>query len=186
MKCASPKWNGLTASFDRFNLLDEHSSRFAKNFLVVAARYGIGHPSTGEVDSAFGTFAASGALFACANGGGAWPRLRRGPATYPGWNLFCRGTRVSDALLDPARDAARVRAFFVHPDWARRGIGRSIMVACEQAIVAEGFHTVDIAATLTGEPLYASFGYAVVERFNIDLPDGLKLPCVRMTKKIRE
>jgi GNAT superfamily N-acetyltransferase len=89
-----------------------------------------------------------------------------------------------DELLDPQRDAARVRAFFVHPDWARRGIGRSIMLACEQAIARAGFCNVDIVATLAGEPLYASFGYAVVERYDIPMRGGLNLPVVRMTKTL--
>lgn len=89
-----------------------------------------------------------------------------------------------DGLLDPQRDAARIRAFFVHPDWARCGIGRSIMVSCEQAIVQAGFRTVDIVATLAGEPLYAAFGYAVVERYEVPLAGGLNLPVVRMTRKM--
>lgn len=92
------------------------------------------------------------------------------------------GRAEEDARLDPKHDAARVRAFFVHPAWARRGIGRSIMIACEQAIRAEDFRTVDIVATLAGEPLYAAFGYAVVERFEIAMAGGLSLPGVRMTK----
>jgi GNAT superfamily N-acetyltransferase len=87
-----------------------------------------------------------------------------------------------DSELDPRHDAARVRAFFVHPAWARRGIGRSIMAACEQAITAAGFRRVDIVATLAGEPLYTAFGYTVVERYQIPLPGGLHLPAVRMTK----
>lgn len=90
-----------------------------------------------------------------------------------------------DPELDPKSDAARVRAFFVHPDAARRGIGRSIMAACERAIIAAGFQRVDIVATLAGEPLYASFGYAVVDRYAIPLNGGLSLPAVRMTKAFR-
>ena len=89
-----------------------------------------------------------------------------------------------DPELDPKRDAARVRAFFVHPAWARRGIGRSIMTACERAIIKSGFRTVDIVATLAGEPLYASFGYAVVEHYDIEMVNGLSLPVVRMTKSM--
>ena len=89
-----------------------------------------------------------------------------------------------DPLLDPLHDAARVRAFFVHPAWARRGIGRAIMVACEQAIIAAGFQRVEIVATLAGEPLYAAFGYAVVERYEIRMRDGLSLPVVRMTRSL--
>jgi GNAT superfamily N-acetyltransferase len=92
------------------------------------------------------------------------------------------GTR-SDAELDPRHDAARIRAFFVHPAWARRGIGRSIMAACEAAIITAGFRRVEIVATLAGEPLYEAFGYAVVERFDIQMTADAGLPVVRMTKR---
>jgi predicted N-acetyltransferase YhbS len=94
------------------------------------------------------------------------------------------GREHEDGLLDPLRDAARVRAFFVHPAWARRGIGRSIMAACERAIAEAGFRTVDIVATLAGEPLYAAFGYEVVERYDIAMAKDLSLPVVRMTKNM--
>jgi predicted N-acetyltransferase YhbS len=90
----------------------------------------------------------------------------------------------SDAELDPGHDAARIRAFFVHPEWARRGIGRSIMAACEEAIIASGFRRVEIVATLAGEPLYEAFGYAVVERFDIPMTADVGLPVVRMTKRV--
>jgi GNAT superfamily N-acetyltransferase len=89
-----------------------------------------------------------------------------------------------DALLDPRIHSARVRAFFIHPDYARRGIARSIMQECERAILAAGSRKVEISATLTGEPLYKSFGYAVVEYYDIPMSDGLKLPVVRMAKSI--
>jgi GNAT superfamily N-acetyltransferase len=92
------------------------------------------------------------------------------------------GRAEPDDELDPARDPARVRAFFVHPEWARRGIGRSIMAACEKAIREAGFRNVEIVATLAGEPLYASFGCVVVERYEIAMSGGLRLPVVRMTK----
>jgi GNAT superfamily N-acetyltransferase len=94
------------------------------------------------------------------------------------------GREQADEQLDPRRDAARVRAFFVHPEWARRGIGRSIMIACELAIVEAGFSRVELVATLAGEPLYASFGYAVAERFEIKMTGGLSLPVVRMKKSL--
>jgi GNAT superfamily N-acetyltransferase len=89
-----------------------------------------------------------------------------------------------DALLDPRRDAARIRAFFVHPSYARQGIGYSIMVACESAIAEAGFDKIEIVATLAGEPLYASFNYAVVRRYDIELKGGLGLPAVEMAKKM--
>ena len=87
-----------------------------------------------------------------------------------------------DAALNPAHDAARIRAFFVHPDWARRGIGRSLRSTCESAIRAAGFREAVLVATLTGESLYASFGYSVVERYEVLLADGLSLPVVRMSR----
>jgi GNAT superfamily N-acetyltransferase len=93
---------------------------------------------------------------------------------------------TDEAQLDPERDPARIRAFFVHPAWARRGIGRSILMACEQAILEARFKTVDLVATLAGEPLYASFDYTVVERYEIALPNGLSLPAVRMTKRLQK
>jgi GNAT superfamily N-acetyltransferase len=110
-------------------------------------------------------------------GCGGWSRRR---------SLFGGDTarKQEDALLDPQCDPARVRAFFVHPDSARRGIGRSIMTACEYAIIAAGFRTVELSATLAGEPLYASFGYAVAERYEIPMAGGLSLPVVRMTKSM--
>lgn len=85
-------------------------------------------------------------------------------------------------MLDPARDAARIRAFFVHPDWARRGIGRAILLACENGILQAGFRRIELVATLAGEPLYASHNYRVMERFDITLAHGLGLPAVRMFK----
>lgn len=108
-------------------------------------------------------------------GGGGWSRRR---SLYGG---DCAQVEP-DPEIDPKRDAARVRAFFVHPTWARRGIGRSIMAACERAIIAAGFGRVDIVATLAGEPLYATFDYAVTERNEIVMTRGLSLPVVRMTK----
>ena len=89
-----------------------------------------------------------------------------------------------DAELDPKIDPARIRAFFVHPDWARRGIGRSILMHCEAAAVKAGFHRIELVATLTGEALYARFGYSVVERYEAPMVDGLSLPVVRMAKRL--
>lgn len=95
------------------------------------------------------------------------------------------GRMAEDTLLDPQRDAARIRAFFVHPDWARRGIGKAILNSCEGAIVGAQFRKADLVATLAGEPLYAAFGYNAVERYEIPLATDLKLPVVRMTKSFR-
>jgi GNAT superfamily N-acetyltransferase len=88
-----------------------------------------------------------------------------------------------DARLDPKRDAARIRTFFIHPDLARRGIGRGILVACEAALQKAGFQSTELVGTLTGEPLYASFGYTVVERYEVPMSSGLTLPVVKMAKR---
>jgi GNAT superfamily N-acetyltransferase len=91
-----------------------------------------------------------------------------------------------DPLLDPARDPARIRAFFVHPDWARRGIGAAILRACIAAARAAGFRELELAATLPGVPLYAAFGFDARERTAAPLPDGTRLPIVRMTRSIED
>jgi len=96
------------------------------------------------------------------------------------------GRDEEDAVLEPDREPARIRAFFVHPAWTRRGIGRSLLAACEEAIVAAGFRTVDLVATLAGEPLYAAFGYSVVERYEVAIAGGLGLPVVRMTRRLKK
>jgi protein tyrosine phosphatase (PTP) superfamily phosphohydrolase (DUF442 family)/GNAT superfamily N-acetyltransferase len=96
-----------------------------------------------------------------------------------------RGRTGEDELIDPARDAARIRAFFVHPDFARRGIGRAILLACDQAILANGFDRAELVATLAGEPLYAASGYEVVERYDYPMSGGLTLPVVRMGKRLK-
>jgi len=92
---------------------------------------------------------------------------------------------AEDLALDPKADPARVRAFFIHPEWARRGIGRAILDACETAISAAGFTRIELVATLAGEPLYAAAGYRAIERYAIALRDNLQLPVVRMGKQER-
>lgn len=88
------------------------------------------------------------------------------------------------ALLDPSSDPARVRAMYTAPDFARRGVGRLILRLCEDAAAAEGFTRVSLAATLAGEPLYRACGYTVVEPFEADTPQGLRIPLLRMEKNI--
>ena len=90
-----------------------------------------------------------------------------------------------DELLNPATDAARIRAFYVHPEWARRGIARKLAEACENAASAAGFTMLELLATLPGEPLYLALGYRVVEPSVIPLPNGLSLPALRMEKRLK-
>jgi GNAT superfamily N-acetyltransferase len=89
-----------------------------------------------------------------------------------------------DSLLDPARDAAKIRAFFVHPQWARRGIGGMILDACEEAAKAAGFTQLEMGATLSGVAFYAAKGYTAVDNQEAPLANGEVLPIVRMAKNL--
>lgn len=87
------------------------------------------------------------------------------------------------ALLDPATEAARVRAMYTHPDFARRGVGRLILQLCEDAARAEGFRRLELMATLSGRALYSQCGYADIEAIE-DARGGAAVPLVRMGKSI--
>ena len=88
-------------------------------------------------------------------------------------------------LLNPATDAAKIRAFFVRPGWERRGIGSAHMRTCEQAALAEGFGRLEMGSTLTGVPLYSAHGYREIERIEVPLEDGLTMTVIRMGKSIK-
>lgn len=115
----------------------------------------------------------SGMLVAC----GGWSRRKTpfGADARPGRD---------DSLLDPKSDAAKVRAFFVHPAWARKGIGSRLLELCEEAARAEGFTRCEMGATLTGIPLYRSHGYVEGERQELPLANGETLAIVKMEKSL--
>src|SRR5947209_10158461 len=87
-----------------------------------------------------------------------------------------------DALLDPQRDAAKIRAFFIHPDWARQGVGSMILRACEDAAKSAGFTRFEMGATLTGAKLFGAKGYVAVKPISIPLANGESLPVIHMEK----
>jgi GNAT superfamily N-acetyltransferase len=90
----------------------------------------------------------------------------------------------ADAPLDPATEAARIRAFFVDPGSARRGLGRLLFDRCLADSRAAGFRRLELMATLPGEPLYRSLDFVVDERVELALPDGVQVPLVRMSRAI--
>jgi phosphinothricin acetyltransferase len=90
----------------------------------------------------------------------------------------------ADPLIDPDVEPARLRAFFVHPRWARRGLATLLFQECSIAARAAGFRAFELTATLPGEPLYAALGFAVVERGAVPLPDGLELGTARMRRPL--
>jgi GNAT superfamily N-acetyltransferase len=89
-----------------------------------------------------------------------------------------------DPTLDPATEPARIRAFFVHPAWARRGLGRLMFEHCRRAARAAGFRALTLVATLPGVPLYEALGFVAGERFVVPMADGVELPVVRMTREV--
>jgi GNAT superfamily N-acetyltransferase len=87
-----------------------------------------------------------------------------------------------DTLLNPNVDAAKIRAFFIHPDFARRGVGTLLLQACEDAARTAGFTRFEMGATLTGAKLFAARGYVALEQLSIPLVNGAKLPIIHMEK----
>lgn len=88
----------------------------------------------------------------------------------------------NESLLDPARDPARIRAMYTHPDHVRRGIGRLILQTCEEAAAAEGFAAVELMSTMSGVPLYTACGYRPLEP-KVDIVGDVEVPLVRMRKE---
>jgi GNAT superfamily N-acetyltransferase len=112
------------------------------------------------------------------------------PVACGGWSRRDKlytgsGEASGDArLLDPATEPARVRAMFVRSDWTRRGLGRRILEACEAAAKAEGFRTLALMSTLPGLPLYESYGFRVLQRVDIPMPDGVTVGGASMEKPV--
>jgi GNAT superfamily N-acetyltransferase len=125
---------------------------------------------------------ADGTYFVLESGGevvacGGWSRRAH---LYTGSGDSEDGARV----LDPATEAAIVRAMFVRADWTRRGLGRRILEECEAAARGEGYRRLTLLATLPGVPLYQACGFEPAGARDVALVDGVMLPCVAMEKPI--
>jgi GNAT superfamily N-acetyltransferase len=94
------------------------------------------------------------------------------------------GHSRNDVMLDPAREPARIRAFFTHPAFARKGVGRALLLRCEEEARKAGFHSMEMVATLPGVPLYAAHGYEAFETLDVPLPGGHAIQVRRMAKRI--
>jgi GNAT superfamily N-acetyltransferase len=135
-------------------------------------------------------FVAEVDALSAAHGGGPGAVVARTMVGCGGWSkrrtLFGGDQYAgrADALLDPQRDAAKIRAFFVHPAWARRGVGTRILEASEGAAEAAGFTSFEMGATLSGVPFYLARGYTALDRFAVPLPGGESLAIVRMRKQV--
>jgi GNAT superfamily N-acetyltransferase len=86
--------------------------------------------------------------------------------------------------LDPAKDAARIRAMYTDPDFARQGVGRMVISLCEEAAKSAGFRRTTMMATMAGVPLYEACGYVQVEPVLSAPVDGIRVPLVRMEKEL--
>jgi len=158
--------------------------------------------SPSQIDSALATvfgvdtqLIADGTYFVAENVGAIVPVVRGAPPDRlivgcGGWSkrktLYGgdQWTGREAALLDPHHDAAKIRAFFIHPAWARRGIGSMILEVCESAAQAAGFTRFEMGATLTGVPLYQARGYVALENLEVPLANGEALAIVRMEKRV--
>jgi GNAT superfamily N-acetyltransferase len=148
--------------------IDENLKAYLTPDLVAASHALMGLDTTLVEDGTYYRVEIDGQLAGC----GGWSRRA---TMYGGDHTHGRNA----TRLDPAQEPARVRAMYTHPEFTRRGVGRRILQLCEEAAHAEGFRELQLVATLGGEPLYLSYGFAEIERF-VDAG----VPLVRMGKLI--
>lgn len=111
-------------------------------------------------------------------GCGGWSKRK----TLYGASVYTSSRDTSE--LDPTKDAAKIRAFFIAPHWARKGVGTAILEACETEARSFGFHHAEMMATLPGVKLYEVRGYQGDERADIDIGEGEKIVCIKMEKSL--
>jgi GNAT superfamily N-acetyltransferase len=117
---------------------------------------------------------ANGAIVGC----GGWSKRK----TLYGASHYAHSRE--SGFLNPKTDAAKIRAFFIHPNWARKGIGKAILEICEREAKAHGFRAAEMMSTLPGVRLYTACGYAGDELTEVPVGEGEKIICVKMSKKL--
>jgi GNAT superfamily N-acetyltransferase len=152
--------------------IDELQKGFLSPEQIAASRAIMGLDRQLVADGTYFVVEEDGAIAGC----GGWSRRA---TLYGGDHTSGR----DPDLLDPAKDAARVRAMYTHPDFARRGVGRLILELCEDAARAEGFSRLELMGTMSGRPLYEAYGFAAIEDV-LDDRGGAPVPLTRMGKAI--
>lgn len=140
---------------------------------VAAARATMGLDTLLIDDGCYFLIEAGQALAGC----GGWSRRK---TLYGGDKTAGR----DDSLSDPSREPARIRAMYTHPDWTRRGVGSMLLALGEGAARAEGFKTIELGATIPGEPLYTARGYVEFGRDETIGADGVRNVIIRMRKTL--
>jgi GNAT superfamily N-acetyltransferase len=148
---------------------------YSEEQIASSLRWVFGPDTQLITDGTYYVIEAEGAIIAA----GGWSRR----ATLYGGDQM-KGS--ADAVLDPERDAARIRAFFVHPAWARRGLARRLYNACAEAALASGFRELELVSTLPGAPLYRALGFTAVQELMHEMADGQGLAVIRMRKTIAD
>lgn len=158
-------------------LIDASVRRLAPGFydaqqIESSLRHMFGVDSRLVDDGTYFVIEVNGVRAAC----GGWS----GRQTLFGGDQHKTDTQSVDAPVDPATVPARIRAFFVHPDFARRGLARMMYEYCAAEARAAGFRALELMGTLPGVPLYRTLGFETMEKVDVQLPDGVVIPCERM------
>jgi N-acetylglutamate synthase-like GNAT family acetyltransferase len=148
-------------------------NEYSEEQIEAAIEYIFGVDSDLICDGTYFVAEASGVLVGC----GGWSKHR---------NMF-GGDHYQNreaGLLDPSSEPAKIRAFFVHPDWARKGVGKTILLLCESEARNSGFQSTELMSTLPGIGFYESCGYKEGEAVVKNLSNDIELPFVRMIKAL--
>ena len=173
LRLATPSDAPAIGALMRASALELFPRFYAEPAATSAAKYLTKPDMTLISDDTYYVLEAGGEVVAC----GGWSKRAK---------LYVGGAVRDDdsRIINPATEAARVRAMFVRADWTRRGLARAILAACENAARDAGFTDLILMATLPGVPLYLAYGFQEMERHQIELPDGVLMEGLTMGRAI--